>query len=61
MWTTVVMAIALMLVIEGLLPFIAPARWREVLARLVQLNDGQIRFFGLSLMIVGLGLLAAAA
>jgi len=54
------MAFALMLVIEGLLPFLAPRVWRETFRRLLQLTDGQIRFFGLTSMIVGLILLFIA-
>jgi len=57
MGTTLLMALALMLVIEGLLPFLAPKLWRETFQRLMQLSDGQIRFFGLTSMIVGLILL----
>jgi hypothetical protein len=57
MGTTLLMALALMLVIEGLLPFLAPKLWRETFQRLMQLSDGQIRFFGLTSMIVGLLLL----
>ena len=57
MATTLLMAVALMLVIEGLLPFLAPRTWRETFQRLMQLSDGQIRFFGLTSMIVGLLLL----
>jgi uncharacterized protein len=57
MGTTLLMALALMLVIEGLLPFLAPKVWRETFQRLMQLSDGQIRFFGLTSMIVGLILL----
>ena len=57
MATTLLMAFALMLVIEGLLPFLAPKAWRETFLRLMQLSDGQIRFFGLTSMIVGLFLL----
>ena len=57
MVTTLLMALALMLVIEGLLPFLAPKVWRETFQRLMQLSDGQIRFFGLTSMIVGLVLL----
>ncbi len=57
MATTLLMALALMLVIEGLLPFLAPKLWRETFLRLMQLSDGQIRFFGLTSMIVGLILL----
>ena len=57
MGTTLLMALALMLVIEGLLPFLAPRLWRETFQRLMQLSDGQIRFFGLTSMIVGLFIL----
>jgi uncharacterized protein YjeT (DUF2065 family) len=57
MGTTLLMALALMLVIEGLLPFLAPKLWRETFQRLMQLSDGQIRFFGLTSMIAGLVLL----
>ena len=57
MATTLLMALALMLVIEGLLPFLAPKLWRETFQRLMQLSDGQIRFFGLTSMIAGLLLL----
>ena len=57
MVTTLLMALALMLVIEGLLPFLAPKLWRETFQRLMLLSDGQIRFFGLTSMIVGLFLL----
>ncbi len=51
------MAIALMLVIEGILPFLFPALWRETFRRITQLGDGQIRFFGLTSMLAGLLLL----
>jgi uncharacterized protein YjeT (DUF2065 family) len=50
-------AIALMLVIEGLLPFLAPSTWRETFQRITQMADGQIRFIGLSSMLLGLILL----
>ncbi len=50
-------AIALMLVIEGILPFIAPGMWRDAFKRLTEMSDGQIRFFGLTSMIAGLLLL----
>jgi uncharacterized protein YjeT (DUF2065 family) len=52
---------ALMLVIEGILPFAAPALWREAFRRLIAMNDGQIRFAGLVSMAVGLALLALVA
>jgi len=57
MGTTLLMAFALMLVIEGLFPFLAPSAWRETFRRLMQLTDGQIRFFGLTAMLAGLILL----
>jgi len=51
------MAFALMLVIEGVLPFVVPAVWRETFRRIILFTDGQIRFFGLSAMLLGLILL----
>jgi uncharacterized protein len=51
-------ALALMLVIEGLLPFLSPGTWRQVFERALRMSDGQIRFLGLSSMIIGLLLLA---
>lgn len=47
-------ALALVLVIEGLMPLISPARWREVFSRVLALNDGQIRFIGLVSILAGL-------
>ena len=49
--------LALMLVIEGIMPFLFPAHWRETFRRLVLLTDGQLRFIGLTSMLVGLLLL----
>ena len=57
MATTFLMALALMLVIEGLLPFLAPGLWRDTFRRIIKMSDGQIRFFGLTSMLVGLLLL----
>jgi len=51
-------AVALMLVFEGLLPFLSPNTWREVFTKALRLSDGQIRFLGLSSMLIGLLLLA---
>ena len=47
-------ALALMLVFEGLLPFLSPTAWRQVFERALKMSDGQIRFIGLSSMLVGL-------
>ena len=46
-----------MLVIEGLLPFISPPKWRGVFERATQMSDGQIRFIGLASMLAGLVML----
>ena len=46
-------ALALMLVLEGLLPFFSPSSWREMFQRLLQMSDGQIRFFGLVSIVSG--------
>jgi len=54
---TLLMAFALMLVLEGVVPFIAPTTWRDAFRRLTELSDGQIRFIGLTVMLVGLVLL----
>jgi uncharacterized protein YjeT (DUF2065 family) len=51
------MALALVLVIEGLLPLISPGAWRRVFLQILQLQDGQIRFFGLISIVVGLVML----
>ncbi|MBV2233965.1 MAG: DUF2065 domain-containing protein [Sterolibacterium sp.] len=56
--STLLLALALMLVIEGLLPFLAPKIWREGFRRVTELADGQIRFLGLGSMLVGLVMLA---
>jgi uncharacterized protein YjeT (DUF2065 family) len=52
---TLGLALGLMLVLEGLLPLIAPTAWRQMFQRVTVLNDGQIRFFGL--LAVGTGAL----
>ncbi len=57
---TLLAALALMLVLEGLLPFIVPSLWRETFRKLVELSDGQLRFIGLTAMLVGLLLLFLA-
>ena len=57
MGTTFLLALALMLILEGVLPFLSPNLWRETFRRIPQMSDGQIRFVGLSSMIVGLLLL----
>ena len=53
LWT----ALALVLVIEGLLPFLSPAGWRRVFTQMLQLRDGQIRFFALLAILSGVAML----
>lgn len=50
-------AFALMLVFEGLLPFLSPGAWRQFFEKALQLSDGQIRFVGLTFMVIGVLLL----
>lgn len=57
MGETLATAIALVLVIEGLLPFLMPRLWRDTFRRIVEHSDGQIRFFGLTSMLLGVLLL----
>ena len=51
------LGLAMMLVIEGMLPFMLPELWRETFRKLVTLTDGQLRFIGLTSMLTGLLLL----
>jgi uncharacterized protein YjeT (DUF2065 family) len=53
-----VTALGIFLVAEGLLPLLAPRAWREAFQRLMQFNDGQLRFFGLVFVLLGLVLVA---
>ncbi len=48
------LAFALVLVIEGLMPLLSPRGWREAMARIASLRDGQIRFIGLACVVAGL-------
>jgi uncharacterized protein len=53
-----VTALALLLIAEGLLPLLSPRSWKEAFARLLRLQDGQLRFFGLIAVVLGVLLLA---
>ncbi|MDP1612596.1 MAG: DUF2065 domain-containing protein [Sulfuritalea sp.] len=57
MLNTLLLAFALMLVIEGVMPFVVPRVWRETFRRVTEFSDGQIRFIGLSSMLFGVVLL----
>jgi hypothetical protein len=55
--TTFWLAMALVLVIEGFMPFVSPATWRKTFLQILQLSDGQLRFFGLASLLSGLALI----
>jgi len=57
-WDAILIAVALVLIFEGLLPLISPSKWREMFTQLLQLQDGQVRFFGLGTVLLGFLLLA---
>lgn len=50
LWT----ALALVLVLEGIFPLISPGGWRRMFRQLLELHDGQIRFFGMASVLTGL-------
>ncbi|MEN9539187.1 MAG: hypothetical protein RLZZ126_1422 [Pseudomonadota bacterium] len=50
------LGLGIALIIEGLMPFAAPAKWRQVVQQIQQLQDGQLRYFGLISIGVGLGI-----
>ena len=50
-------AVALVLILEGLLPFLNPAAWRRVFERALQMSDSQIRLLGLSSLAIGVSIL----
>lgn len=54
MASSFLLALALVLVIEGLLPFLSPTSWRKAFEQALKLSDGQIRFFGLCSVVLGL-------
>jgi uncharacterized protein len=52
-WLVLGVGLGLALIIEGLLPFLSPLTWHKMIAQVQQLNDGQIRFFGLCCIVAG--------
>ena len=54
MKTSLLAALALMLVLEGVLPFLAPGLWRDTFRKMTEMSDGQLRFVGLTSMLGGL-------
>lgn len=58
MGESIVLALGLLLVFEGVMPFVAPNQWRTAVSRISRLRDGQIRFMGLAAILAGLLLIA---
>jgi len=56
-WDIALSAVGLMLVAEGLLPFLSPPSWRRIFERALEMSDGQIRFLGLVSVVCGLAML----
>lgn len=57
MWHELAVAFCLMLVIEGIIPFVSPGRWRKMLLMLDQIDDNTMRMIGLGSMLTGTVLL----
>lgn len=56
-WQHLAVALALVLILEGLLPFLAPGRWRDMVRQVADADDRTLRSMGLFSMLFGLGLL----
>lgn len=56
-WADLIAAVAILLIVEGILPFLSPARSRRVFEQMSRLGDRELRIAGLVGMLVGLGLL----
>lgn len=57
MWESLLMALGLVFVIEGITPFLAPRLWRHAMQQMFIQSDRTLRIFGLVSMLIGLGLL----
>ncbi len=56
-WTAILTAVALLLILEGMLPFVGPGRYKQLVAQIASLSDNQLRTVGLVAMVAGLLLL----
>lgn len=57
MWDSLLKAVCLLLIIEGIIPFLYPSKWRSLVAMLASIDDRQLRTMGLISMLIGVGLL----
>lgn len=56
-WTEILTALALVLIIEGMVPFVGPRKYRQIVAQMAMLSDNNLRMVGLVVMIAGVALL----
>ncbi len=59
-WNALLLALGFLLLLEGLLPFLSPQSWRALFAQAAKLTDGQLRFLGLTALVVGCAILLTA-
>jgi uncharacterized protein len=57
MWDALLQAFCLLLIIEGIIPFLYPSKWRRLVAQLALISDHQLRVMGLLSMLLGLSIL----
>lgn len=57
MWHDIAVALCLVFVIEGMMPFISPGQWRKMVSNVAQMDDRSMRIMGLVSMVIGIGLL----
>ncbi len=57
LWRELLIAFCLMLVLEGVIPFLYPQRWRRLVQQLALVDDRMLRTIGLISMLIGTGLL----
>jgi uncharacterized protein YjeT (DUF2065 family) len=54
---SLLLALGLMLILEGLMPMVLPRLWKSLFEQMLQMNDGQIRFFGMLMVIAGMSVI----
>lgn len=57
MWESLVKAVCLLLILEGIMPFLYPSKWRSLVDKLASIDDRQLRIMGLGSMLMGVALL----
>jgi uncharacterized protein YjeT (DUF2065 family) len=57
MWESLLKAVCLLLILEGIIPFLYPSKWRSLVDKLASIDDRQLRIMGLVSMLVGVALL----